>query len=294
MIDHTPQYDLPWTFKGHGWVFLLPPVSSSSPASIRHFVGSSGQLVGGSGALTLYRYSHSPFGPYDELSYSPGCYEYLSAHNPRNSGTARRVTKNYVSCSENDVHIIRSKCGIPAEKAQFIWQETGAGEVVVTIALPNGEHVVELSLKRAWFPAFTINSSSIVSNAIDLARFAPIVQPLLDGNQVPVPSSLSQYSPLLQSAPLLKFYTSIRGTSRLATLARAVTNADNFPPIEETGVSRYGLAMEEVEMTMSVPEIVLEVDQVGESGTSGIYETISNWVRGLLFMTPAQSRPVQR
>jgi hypothetical protein len=270
-------------------MFLLAPISASSPTSVRRFSDhprTKGELVGGSGSLTLCRYTESPFGPYDELSYSPGWYEYLNIRNVRPSATAKRITKSYVSCSENDLRLIRVHYGIPAEQAKFNWNlsgtEDGTEQVTVRITLPDDEQVIQLTLTQSSFPTFTINSASLVSNAIDLAKLMPIVQPLLDGNQVPVPQSLSPNSPLLESAPLLKMYTSIQGSSGFATL-QAVTNPRFFPPIEEAGVSRYGLVLTQMVMTLNAPEIVLDVVSPGERRKWRTCIVISNWINSIVF-----------
>ena len=285
MIDQSNSSPF-GTFKGHGWIFLLEPVSPSSPASIRDFAdhpGTTGQLVGGPGTLCLYRYQESPFGAYDELSYSPGWYEYLNIQNSRPSATAKRVTKSYVSCSENDVHMIRSSYGIPTAQAIFHWKAIGPDLVTVEITLRDGERVTELTFKQSSLPIFTINSASLISNAVDFAKLIPMVQPLLDGNQVPIPQNLSPNSPLLHSAPLLKLCTSIRGNARLATLLRADTNAHLFPPIEASRVSRYGLELMEMVMTLNAPEVVLDVVSPRERRTWQIYSVISNFINSIVF-----------
>ena len=267
-------------------MFLLEPVSASSPASIRNFTdhpGTKGQLVGGPGTLCLYRYHESPFGAYDELSYSPGWYEYLNIQNWRPSATAKRITKSYVSCSENDVHMIRSNYGIPAEQAIFHWKAIGPDQVTAEITLPHGERVIELTFKQSSLPVFAINSTSLIANTVDLAKLVPIVQPLLDGNQVPIPQNLSPNSPLLQSAPLLKLCSSIHGNARLTTLLRADTNAHLFPPIEACRVSRYGLELLEMVMALNAPEVVLDVVSPRERHTWQIYLVISNWIKSIVF-----------
>jgi hypothetical protein len=286
MIDPTPlPSPLPWPFKGQGWVFLLSPICSSPsgrPRPSAYHPGTKGQLVGGPGSLNLYRYTDSPFGPYDELSYSPGWYEYLGSPGTKRTSKASRITKSYVSCSDRSISIIRKDCGIPAERAEFAWYSPRPGEVIVNITLPNGQHVTELLLQQTSFPIFTINSRSIMTDNLDLARYAPIVQPLLDGNQVPAPREIEPYSLLLASAPLLKSYTSVYGSSGIAKLVRAVTNAEFFPVIEEAGISRYGLALTEMDMILHPVEVVLDVIRPKERGwqRSG---TIWDWFKSVIF-----------
>lgn len=284
MIDQSNRFSFS-TFRGRGWVFLLEPVSASSPASIKRFTDhplTKGELVGGMGSLCLYRYTDSPFGPYDELYYSPGWYEYLNIHNTRPEATAKRITKCYVSCAETDIQIIRSRWGIPAERATFAWQSPASNEIVVEVTMPNGERIIELTFRQTSFPVFTINSASIMSNEMDFAKLVPVAQPLLDGNQAPIPQNILPSSPLLQSAPLLKMYTSIKANSGTTTLVRAVTNAELFPPVEEIGVSRYGLALTEAKMTLSVPEVVLDVVNPGQQRSSSVWNAISGWIHAIV------------
>ena len=173
--------------------------------------------------------------------------------------------------------------GIPAEKANFEWGFTDQGDVTVQINLPNGEHVISMTIKQSSFPSFRINSSSSVSNVLEIGRLAPIVQPLLDGTQVPVPKDLLPNSPLLQSGPLLKMYTSISGSARFVSLVRAQTNQQLFPPIELSGVSRYGLEMLDVDMIVNVPEVVLDVVEPTLHRPSRIWNAISDFFCSIIF-----------
>src|ERR1700736_4336378 len=182
MIDHSSIPSPPWSFKGYGWKFLLSPLSPSSPASVRAFAdhdGTSGRLVGGSGSLCLYRYTDSPIGPYDEVSYSPGSYEYLN-RSGRSPAKANRITTSYVSCGERGIFAIRRNWGIPAEQAKFTWLSSMTGRTSVIITLPTGAHIIELLIQQTSFPIFTINSKSMMSDYLDAGKLFPIVQPLLD------------------------------------------------------------------------------------------------------------------
>jgi hypothetical protein len=179
--------------------------------------------------------------------------------------------------------MIRSSYGIPAEQAQFNWTTSDTHEITVEVTLPNGERIAEFTFKQIGYTRFTINSASIISDAIDLAKLVPIVQPLLDGNQVPVPQHLSPNSPLLGSAPLLQMYTSIHAKSRLVTITRAITNPRRFPPIGKIGVSRYGLMLTEMEMTLNPPEIVLDVVKPRERRSYQIFGIISSLIKTIVF-----------
>jgi len=285
MIDQTTPSPF-GKYKGPGWVTFLSSVTTSSSPAIRQFAEhptTKGSLVGGPGFCSLYRYSESPFGPFDELCYSPGWYEYLNIGD-RYPASAKRITKSYVSCSETQIANIRYELGIPAERAQFKWNDFPTGETAVQVTLPNGVQVIDLLFKRTSFPSFTINSKSLISDWLDLAKLSPIVQPLLDGRQVPVLPNMDPDSPLLTSAPLLKSHTTVRGESGFTTLVRVSTNGDLFPPIEEGGVSRYGLAFLDAELIVRPPEVVLDVVTPGEHKSGSVWRFFSTWFKGLIFV----------
>jgi hypothetical protein len=274
-------------FKGQGWTFLLAPVSDSSHLAIKRFAdhpGTDGTLVGGHGTLSLMRYHESPFGPYDEISYSPGSYEYLNVRNVRPEASARRITKCYVSCHTHQIALIRANYGIPAEQAKFVWTQTGRDEVTTAISLPNGEHIIDLTLSRTSLTSFTINTRSLMSNSIDLGKLGPIVQPLLDGNQVAIPRIIEPYSPLLESAPLLKWYISFYGNSATAKIVRVSTNPNLFPPIERARVSRIGLMYMDMVMTLNAPDVVVDVVTPRPRRRRGrICLALQEWFDGIIY-----------
>ena len=271
-------------FKGHGWVFLLAPVSALSRPAITRFAdhpGTNGSLVGGAGTLSLMRYSESPFGEYDEISYSPGSYEYLNIHNVRPEASARRITKCYVSCSADKISLIRASYGIPAEQAHFTWTQTERHEVTTEISLPDGEFIIQLTLARASLTSFTINTTSLMSNSIDLGKLFPIAQPLQDGIQVTIPRVMDPYSPLLESAPLLKWYSSIYGIGAACKIIRSSTNPVYFPPVEQARVSKLGLVLTDMVMTLKEPNIVVDVLTPGERRRRRC--TIAGWLEGIIY-----------
>lgn len=291
MLDPHPIPPPPWSFKGHGWTFVLAPLFPSSPASILPFAdhpGTTGRLIGKRGTLSLYRYTDSPIGPYDEISYSPGSYQYMEI-NHRHPSDAQRVTKSYVSCAENGVLAIRRNWGIPVEQGEFTWRLSTTGKTTVTIRLPSGEHITELSFQQTSFPTFTVNSKSILSDSFDLGRLFPLVQPLLDGVKVSPPAMLEPYSPLLQSAPLLKTYTSVEARTCIARMVHATTNPELFPPVEDIGVGRIGLELVEMDMTLAAPSIVLDVVRPSErKKTSRVCGILSSWIVVIFFQRGAR------
>lgn len=285
MIDPSPVPSPPWSFKGHGWIFLLSPQSASSSSSaIVDHSGTNDHPLCGHGCLTLYRYTSSPFGPYDELSFSPGWYPYASP--PSTSPyRASRITKSYVSCNAKGIGHIRKDLGIPVEPAEFAWYSppNSGGDVIVNISKPDGQHILELLLSQSSLSRFTINSKSILSDSIDLGRLGCIVQPLLDGHTVTVPRGLEN-TPLLERAPLLKSWSSVKAEGGIVRMKKAVSNGALFPRIENIGVSRWGICLFDLEMVVHSPETVFEVAPCPRSGRRlRSCMRLWNWINGLIF-----------
>jgi hypothetical protein len=286
MLDPSPVPSPPWLFKGHGWVFFLSPQSPSITNPFVDHPGTNGQLHGGPGCLTLYRYTSSPFGPYDELSFSPGWFPYLSPPSTT-PYRASRITKSYVSCNGRGIGHIRKELGIPVEPAMFAWYAPpqSGGELIVNISKPDGQHILELLFSQTSLSRFTINSKSLVSDSIDLGRWACIVQPLVDGNTVSVPRGL-EYTPLLERAPLLKSWSSVTGEGAVVRMKKAVSNAALFPRIEDIGVARWGICLIDMEMVVHPAEVVLDVPPLQHPRDPrrlrGCIRLLS-WINGLIF-----------
>jgi|SRR5579859_1495862 len=284
MIDPLPVPSPPWSFKGHGWIFLLSPYTPSMSSGVVDHPGTNGHGLRGHGCLTLYRYTSSPFGPYDELSFSPGWYPYLSP--PSTSPyRASRITKSYVSCNAKGIGHIRKDLGIPVEPAEFAWYTppNSGGDVIVIISKPDGQHILELLLSQSSLSRFTINSKSMISDSIDLGRLGCIVQPLLDGHTVSIPREL-EHTSLLERAPLLKSWSSVTAEGGIVTMKKAVSNAALFPRIEDLGVSRWGICLTDMEMVVHSPDIVLEVPPCSrDRRRPRSCLRLLNWINGLIF-----------
>jgi len=288
MLDPSPVPSPPWSFKGHGWIFFLSPqsMSRSSPQPFVDHPGTNGPFVAtGPGCLTLYRYTSSPFGPYDEISFSPGWYPYLSPPSTSPYRSAR-ITKSYVSCGSRGIGHLRTELGVPVEPAVFAWYAPPlSGEVIVNISKPDGQHIIELLLSQTSLSRFTVNSKSSLSDSIDLGRWGCIVQPLLDGNTASVPRGLES-TPLLERAPLLKSWSSVTGEGAIVKMKRAVSNATLFPRIEDIGVARWGIYLMNMDMVVHPAEVVLDVpsqQHARDQGRSRGCIRVLSWINGLLF-----------
>jgi hypothetical protein len=170
------------------------------------------------------------------------------------------------------------------EPARFEWNAIEPKQLHVVVSSPTGQRIIELHIVQVSFPTFTTNTTSLLSDALDFGRLVPIVQPLLDGNTIPIPQEIESYSPLLQSAPMLKSYASVSGRSNLVRLTHIITNESFLPPIENMKVSKFGLALSEMEMTAREPEVVLDViQQTAPRPKSALCLKISNWIDSISF-----------
>lgn len=109
----------PWKLKGTTWIFVLSGLLSNNnfpPGWVTPYqteaLSQGGQFVGGPALVQLVSYSESPVGPYDELIYIPGRWEY--EHND----PAFRITRIYVSSKESAENG-RRNWNIPKQVANF-------------------------------------------------------------------------------------------------------------------------------------------------------------------------------
>jgi hypothetical protein len=278
MFDPPSVQSPPWHFKGQGWIFLLSCADSNATTD------GAAPPVCGPASLSLYRYTESPFGAYDELSYSPGWYEYATSRHPEKRSKARRVTRSFVSCRDRDLTALRQHLGIPVVPARFRWHVVGPTEFCVqVIPSPGNAMVVDLNIALVSCPTVTTNTRSILCSALDFGRLAPIVQPLLDGKRVSIPESIDPWSPLLESAPMIKSYASVGGSTTLVQVTRIVMNKSILPSHRSIKMSKLGVAFTEMEMTISEPEIVLDVVPSEPRTRSAIYAAISSWLKAISF-----------
>ena len=148
MEDEIRSYPAPWNLKGKGYIFLYK--------FKKDFVGRSGNVpefldgsfAGGFGSVMLVNYEESDAGPYGELLFIPGKFRFGG----RKLDT---ISKIYVSTMESVVNG-RANWGIPKEKADFSFEETGSGTEKVTVTV-GGKAAAEFTLRsgRFSFPVST-------------------------------------------------------------------------------------------------------------------------------------------
>jgi len=141
----------PWHLEGRGVIIFFPAHKANVLAS--SFAGdaeSAASYRGGVGAVMLVRYNNAPCGPYDELLYIPGFFEYKDRN-------YLRITKIYVS-SPASVEWGRKNWAIPKELAAFDWRQ-GEKEWHIDVKQPKtGNSIYSLSLSPRFF-SFPITTS---------------------------------------------------------------------------------------------------------------------------------------
>lgn len=107
------QFPAPWKLQGEG--FLFPLFSKKAYNLESSFMDEEDRKSygGGLGALLFVNYSSSDVGPYHEVLYIPGNFEW-------NGKKFKRITRIFVSSRES-VEAGRRNWAIPKEQADFVW-----------------------------------------------------------------------------------------------------------------------------------------------------------------------------
>lgn len=141
------HYPAPWdAMRGRGFIF---PVFANREYNRKHGFLSEADHAGyrgGLGTWMLVDYSSSDVGPYFELLYMPGDFEYRGKR-------YKRVTKIYVS-SELSVREGIRNWAVPKELAEFDWQSDGQ-RTNVQVRLPGADQAffaIQLRRKFISFP----------------------------------------------------------------------------------------------------------------------------------------------
>ncbi|TGK33406.1 acetoacetate decarboxylase [Leptospira gomenensis] len=111
------QFPAPWNLYGEGFVFPLWAKKDYNREMGFFSEEDSKQYKGGLGSLMLVNYEKSDVGPYYELLYIPGNFEYKG-------DSFKRITRIFVSSQTSVEEGIRN-WAIPKEKADFIWIKEG-------------------------------------------------------------------------------------------------------------------------------------------------------------------------
>lgn len=148
MENSVKRFPAPWKLRGKGYIFIYK--------FSRDFVEKQGcvpdflkeNFDGGFGSVMLVDYEQSDAGPYGELLFIPGKFRY---------GRKRldTISRIYVSTMESVVNG-RANWGIPKEKADFRFEQTGRGEERVTVSV--GEKTAASFVLRSGKLSFPVST----------------------------------------------------------------------------------------------------------------------------------------
>ncbi|WP_010571761.1 acetoacetate decarboxylase [Leptospira broomii] len=112
------HFPAPWHLNGEGFIF--PLFANQSYNLDRGFFDEEDRknYRGGLGSLMLVNYKSSDVGPYYEILYIPGNFEYKDRK-------YKRITRIFVSSQDAVDEGIRN-WAIPKERADFLWQKEGS------------------------------------------------------------------------------------------------------------------------------------------------------------------------
>ena len=147
-MQDVKAYPAPWNLAGAGYIFLykFSKKTVEKIGNVPPFL--KGSFAGGFGSVMLVNYLSSDAGPYGELLFIPGKFRF---------GGKRldTISKIYVSTMESVVNG-RANWGIPKEKADFRFEQTGSRTETATVTV-NGKTAARFTLKSGKF-AFPVST----------------------------------------------------------------------------------------------------------------------------------------
>jgi hypothetical protein len=137
------EFPPPWELSGSG-VIILFPANKKRVLDLGFLQPEDAAAYrGGLGAVMLVRYEKAPCGPYDELLYIPGLFEYRGK-------SYHRISKIFVSSKES-VEWGRRNWAIPKELAVFDWQQSEHGWRIDVHEPGSGAMIYSVSLTPRFF-----------------------------------------------------------------------------------------------------------------------------------------------
>ncbi len=142
------HYPAPWSLTGEG--FLFPLIGRKSYNSEMAFFDEEDRksYKGGLGSLMLVNYERSDVGPYFELLYIPGNFEFKGKN-------YKRITRIFVSSQTSVDEGIRN-WAIPKERADFSWKKEGSLTKIETSR--NGKVFFKITIRSLGF-GFPVSTS---------------------------------------------------------------------------------------------------------------------------------------
>ena len=192
MKSVVPSFPAPWSLRGKGYILIYKFTRDfvEKYGNVPDFL--QGRFVGGFGSVMLVDYQASNAGPYGELLFIPGRFNFKGKK-------LHTISKIYVSSLESVVNG-RANWGIPKERAEFAFEK-----------LSDREERVRVSLGRTTVAEFGSRSGVIPFPVSTRLLPFPLVQ-LHEGKRFYTSFSGS-------------------GKGRFATIENLEINAELFPDI---------------------------------------------------------------
>jgi hypothetical protein len=144
--DNTvKKYPAPWNLKGNGYIFAYKFPKKRSSEQFFHADFLDDPAFSGFGTVMLVDYHESTAGPYRELLFVPGRFNYKGKK-------LYSITKIYVSTMESVVNG-RENWGIPKELADFTITPAGWRKERIIVE-KDGELIMDVTLRKFGLPYF--------------------------------------------------------------------------------------------------------------------------------------------
>jgi hypothetical protein len=226
--DRIKDAPAPWTLNGQVAYLFIQGSRSAQESFNDNPDPIHSPFRGGLGMMMLVRYTDSPVGPYDELLFIPGCYEFGDT-------TYYRITQIYVSSIDSVING-RRNWGVPKKLAVFRWSDNNTS---VKIFLPESDEPFCTVRVRPRLYCLPVNSAVIPTS------FRTLLQPPLEEENDKhsylkiIPSCSGWFRPLVE---LIEFHT----------------DGKEIPSHEQLPMYTYGVGYEAFTLVFPKAELIVK------------------------------------
>ena len=143
MESVVPSFPAPWSLRGRGYILIYKFKGDfiEKYGNVPDFL--KGRYAGGFGSVMLVDYLHSDAGPYGELLFIPGKFDFKGKK-------LDTISKIYVSSNESVVNGW-ANWGIPKELAKFEFEKINSREESIRVSI-DGTSVAEFVIRSGVMP----------------------------------------------------------------------------------------------------------------------------------------------